>query len=140
MASMLPSAGDLGTTDARAIRGEVLSNGVAMFQASTSDNGSPNVDEVWNYLPELEFQPTQAYLKPLKGHPLGSMVSLEGENNERSIELSISYGGRAWIRSLTLEHKDGAWRIAAEKVKKEAPYRWIRRSAVKDLRQTKPKK
>lgn len=133
-------AGGKPDAEARAIRAEVLHNDVAVFTSSTSDNGHPNVDEVWAYLPGLKFQPTEAYLESLKGAPLGSSVSLKGENNKQSIGLSISYGGRAWLRDLTLEEVGDFWRISQGQVEKYAPYRWIQRRAVDDLCKAKARK
>jgi hypothetical protein len=140
MARLLPPAEHLGAANARAILAEVMMNDVVYFRATTGDNGSPNVDEVWAYLPGLNFKPTQAFLDQLGEQPLGTTVALAGKKNQRSIELSISYGGRTWIRNLTLELDADVWRISADQVETNAPYRWIRRRAVDDLCEAKRKR
>ncbi len=139
MARLHANADPAPADDARAIRAQVLVDGETMFWASTSDNGHPNVDEVWAYLPDLHFEPRPAYLKSLGDKPIGSTAAFKDKNNKRTIELSISYGGRAWLRELTLEKQGAAWRISTQQVETQAPYRWIPRRSVEDLCQAKSK-
>lgn len=131
-------AGGTPHADARMVLAEVFLGETLLLRGSTSDDGKPDVDAVWDYLRGLDLQPTEAFAelkaaragsaKPADGdHPEGSWT-LRREPDEPWIRLRIAYGGRLEAHWLTfVPAADGAWRVAAADVESYADMRWIRR-------------
>ena len=118
------------SSEARFIHAAIFVDGEAYFQSSTSDDGSPNVDAVWAYLPGLKFEATEAFLESKKNTPVEQTVTLAGKDNDREIEIRIAYGGLALVRELTLDYSESVWSLSLEQVEKFASNRWIRRNEV----------
>ncbi|NQU47905.1 MAG: hypothetical protein HQ519_04605 [Planctomycetes bacterium] len=119
--------------EARFISSEILVGGKVMLRSSTSDDGHANADLVWAYLPNLEFKPTEDFTQSQKKYLTGDGIHFADKKNERSIELKIAYGGRAWVRDLKLEQKADAWVLSPGEAERYANYRWIQRRAVEAL-------
>lgn len=115
-------------TEMRMVRAEVSFQGEVLLEASTSDDGSPHVDEVWNYLKKLEFSPTPAFhtLRE-KREAEGSPWTLERSKEEDWIRLDIAYGGRAELWKLPLLQVGESWRVDVDAIDAAAERRWIRR-------------
>ena len=92
-----------------------------ILRATTSDNGSPDVDAVWGRLKTLTFKPTAEFAKlaiadDAKGATLGAQ-----QPGPMRVRLRIGYGGEVKCRVLKLvrvpvEPTGGQWRVLAGEV------------------------
>ena len=133
----IAAAAPLATSEARLVPAEVRFNGEVLLEASTSDDGQPNVDQVWAYLAGLRFSATPEFeaLRTARERGDDTCTLSRGEEDDW-IELEISYGGRAQLRKLSLLKDGEFWRLAPAQPALEATAaarRWIRRSAVDGL-------
>ena len=126
-------------TAARLVAAEVRLGDVVLLRGSTSDDGKPDVDQVWDYLRELRLQPTAAFDELRAGRAAeaeaGAEPVAEGSwklrrrDEDPWIHLRIAYGGRAEVFVLTLLRDEGGrWRVDPADVARYADMRWIRRS------------
>jgi hypothetical protein len=124
--------------DARLVRAEVLLGETSLLLGSTSDDGKPDVDTVWQYLRDLRLQPTEAFTAlrderaeaaaEAAGRPQADRWTLRRGEKDPWIHLRIAYGGRAEVHALTLlRDEDGAWRVDPTDLERYADLRWIRR-------------
>jgi len=124
--------------DARLVRAEVLLGETTLLLGSTSDDGRPDVDAVWQYLRDLRLQPTEAFTAlrderdeaaaEAEGHPQADRWTLRRGEEDPWIHLRVAYGGRAEVHTLTLlRAEDGAWRVDPTDLERYADMRWIRR-------------
>ena len=118
---------------ARLIYSEILVEGKQMFHSSTSDDGHPNVDVVWGYIPELQYEATPAFEEAYGQHEDGDEVTFSSGSRERTIDLRIAYGGLAHHRELKLVLENDKWRVPAKEAERQARRRWITRDSVKAL-------
>lgn len=121
---------------ARLVPAQIEVNGEVVLRASTSDDGHPDADAVWDYLnSELFFEPTEAFealgiAEDARSHTLGFLKSKDNETlgEPPTLALDVSYGGRAEPRILELVRTDsGKWKVHPETVERQFNYRWIRR-------------
>ena len=114
--------------DQRLVRAELRFNGELLLETSTSDDGHPDVDQVWAYLPGLAFRPTPEFAKLLAARGVeGDAFTLERGEKDDWIRLDIAYGGRAELRKLPLRRDGETWKVDADAVQGAAERRWIRR-------------
>jgi len=128
---------------ARLVTASIKVDGELVLRASTSDDGHPDADEVWNYLLErLEFQPAEAF--PSLGIDaasetvtLGWLKSSETEHlgDPPAISLEVAHGGHDAPFRLGLVRSKGeqAWRVDRETVENRFPYRSITRTEAAQL-------
>lgn len=135
-ASLLPGAA--APEDARLVTAEVLLGETVLLRGSTSDDGKPDVDQVWSYLRGLRLKPTEAF-DALRTERAGQAsepaeptaderYTLRRGEKDPWIHLRIAYGGRAEVFALTLLRDDGGWRVDTADLDRYADMRWIRRS------------
>ena len=127
---------------ARLVRARIERNGVELLRVSTSDDGYPDVDEVWDYLGELEFEPTEAFgeLGVDSTSAVFRLLGTEGESRgsspyyERDIVLAIAYGGDVSVRKLDLVRSGARWKVSPEHVERYFDYRKITREQARGLK------
>lgn len=131
-------AGDTDSDGARMVLAEVLLGDTLLLRGSTSDNGKPHVDHVWEYLRALDLRPTDAFAelraeRTAAGAAEGVSAAdgdwtLRRGEEDPWIHLRIAYGGRVEVHWLSFTPAgDGNWRVAAADVERYADMRWIRR-------------
>lgn len=130
---------------ARFVPAVVRCDGVEVLRASTSDNGSPDADEVWYYLRNLTFQPTDEFAR--LGDPAADgvwRIPAQATDQEKPLPVrftvDIAYGGRLELRELLLEPAGTGkvgWRLAPGEAERWFKHRWIARDAVAALRDPK---
>ena len=114
---------------ARLVRASVVVDGEVVLRTSTSDDGSPDADEVWGYLRGLEFEATPEFAslaaaRKAEGDDgsfelLGTAVPERGKSADGGpyrrpeIGLSISYGGEVELRKVRFvpAATAGKWRL-----------------------------
>lgn len=126
---------------ARFIRASLAVDGREILESSTSDDGHPDVDEVWGYLRGLEFTPT-AEFEELGLAPDAPKLLLEKKGEPRAIVLEVGYGGEVRTGRLELERGvDGKgkafWKLAPAEIERLFPYRLISRAEAARLREPK---
>jgi hypothetical protein len=130
---------------ARFVPAVVLCDGVEVLRASTSDDGSPDADEVWYYLRNLTFQPTDEFAR-LGSPTVGGTWRIPAAAAEQPKPLpvrftvEVAYGGKVDLRELQLVPAAGGntgWRLAPGEAERWFQHRWIGRSAVAGLRDPK---
>lgn len=132
-----------GVPAARLVTASITVDRELVLRASTSDDGHPDADEVWNYLLErLEFQPTAAFssLGIDPASETSTIGSLESGENERrgeppAIALEVDYGGHDTPFHLGLVRCAGqnAWRVDRKTVEDRFPHRRITRAQAAQL-------
>lgn len=130
---------------ARYVPAVVTCDGVEVLRASSSDNGSPDADEVWYYLRNLTFQPTDEFAR--LGDPAAGelwRIPAPATKQEKPLPVrftvDIAYGGKIELRELLLVPAgDGkvGWRLAPGEAERWFKHRWIARDAVAALRDPK---
>ena len=137
-----------GTLPMRLVSASITVGGEVVLRASTSDDGHPDADEVWNYLIEqLEFQPTEAFAS-LGIDPTSKAVTLgwlKGRETEHlgeppTIAVEVAYGGHdaPFRLGLVRSPEKTTWRVDRATVERRFDYRRITRAQAAQL--TNPKR
>lgn len=124
----------------RMVMAEVSQGERVVLRASTSDDGHPDVDEVWGYLRGMTLEPTADFAAlgvdeksaefTMRGEPFEGG---DGSSPRRpTLRLEIDYGGRAQLRELrllraTTDAGKAGWRIDPAELDRHFSGRWIRR-------------
>lgn len=135
-------------TPQRLILARILFDGKPILEATTSDNGYPDADEVWNYLKSVKFKPTDEFKKLKIDAAAKEALLSKKENNgdQHEITIEISYGGKAKPRNLKLirvprDKRGREWTLDPLDVDSEFNLRTISRllaSKLSDPQATKP--
>ncbi len=128
-------------TAARFVRASIAFDGRVILQGSTSDDGHPDVDEVWGYLRGLAFTPTEELAK-LGLATDAAELTLEKKGDPAAIVLDLAYGGevRTWRLSLERSRNEKGevrWKLAPAEIERLFPYRLISRAEAARLREPK---
>ena len=146
-----------GPYSARIVTAEVSLDGQVVLRGSTSDDGRPDADAVWEYLRQLSLTPTAklASVAPERreDHEGGAFSLLGRAEPERrgadggpwrhaDIQLDIAYGGAAELRTLRLipTAKPGEWRVDLAAIEGWFGLRTIRREWAARLEEPRRKK
>ncbi|MEO0650567.1 MAG: hypothetical protein AAFZ65_07815 [Planctomycetota bacterium] len=127
----------------RLVPASIAVEGQVVLRASTSDDGHPDADAVWNYLRHrLVFQPTEAF-EQLEVDPRAEQITLgwlRGSDNALrgdppALGLEVRYGGEDHPHRMTLERVAGGagWRVAPETVERRFGHRRITRNQARAL-------
>lgn len=124
----------------RLVMAEVSLGERVVLRASASDDGHPDVDEVWGYLRGMTLEPTAEFAAlgvdataeefTMLGDPFEGG---DGSSPRRpTVRLEIDYGGRAQVRELRLLRTataagKPAWRVDPAELDRHFSHRWIRR-------------
>ncbi|MCA9124443.1 MAG: hypothetical protein H6822_33865 [Planctomycetaceae bacterium] len=126
---------------ARYVPIKVYLDGQVILEGNASDDGSPDADEVWDALKQVNLGETEAF-KKLFGKDVDDEFTILKRRKEREqplkITIDVAYGGVAETTGLRIRrmHPDGAgrvWRIQSEEVSDLFNERLIRRSDVARL-------
>lgn len=92
------------TTPQRIITARILFDGKPILETTTSDNGYPDADAVWDYLKSIKFKPTDEFNKLKIDATAKEVLLSKKENNvhQHEISIEISYGGKATPHNLRL--------------------------------------
>jgi hypothetical protein len=135
---------------ARYVPAEIRVDGVTVLRASTSDDGSPDADAVWDYQrATLAYEETEAFAEARKGTAVvvrevdgarecilqsPEVVDEDGKQQRRKpiVEVDVSYGGRARVFEARLVERKSAdgrahWLLAVEAVERMFSHREISR-------------
>lgn len=131
---------------ARFVPIEVYLDGELILQGNASDDGSPDADQVWDALKQVNLGETDAF-KEMFGENVDDAFNILRKRSDREqpliISIHVAYGGMAKTKTLRILRKpaDGAgrvWRIHHEEVSRLFNARMIRRSDV--VRLSNPKR
>lgn len=126
---------------ARFVRASIAFDGREILQSSTSDDGHPDVDEVWGYLRGLAFTPTEELAKLGLATDAAELL-LEKKGQPTAIVLDLAHGGevRTWRLSLERSQNEKGevrWKLAPAEIERLFPYRLISRAEAAQLREPK---
>lgn len=126
----------MGRTSQRVVQITVSVDGKTILQGSTSDDGGPDADDVWEYLNRIGLAPTGEF-------PGGESEELEedgfsGMEITGDIRLSIRYGGQVDLKRIRLDHvpdatRNRVWRVNSSVVTKNFGRRLITRRMASQL-------
>lgn len=126
---------------ARFVPATIAIDGKEILRGSASDDGKPDVDEVWGYLRGMAFTPTEEFAK-LGLAADASQLLLEKKGEPKAIVLDLAYGGE--VRTWRLELARGVdgqgkacWKLAEPEIERLFSYRLISRSEAARLREPK---
>lgn len=142
-------AADTSAHPARLIRAEVRVGNKVVLRGTTSDDGSPDADEVWLAADQVKLLPTEHFAalkvppKATKHLVVGTPIPSDGvtdhESNHRDAVFSISAGGK--IEGMTLEIErttvgfgKPAWKIPRHVVIDRFNWRLITRYEARQLK------
>jgi hypothetical protein len=94
----------IASTPQRLILARILFDGKPILEATTSDDGYPDADAVWEYLKSVKFKPTDEF-KKLKIDAAAKEALLSKKDNngdQHEITVEIRYGGEATPDKLRL--------------------------------------
>ena len=126
---------------ARYVEATVNWKGKQLLVGSTSDNGKPDADAVWDYLDGMRFRATDAFRELLES-PDAKQVEITNPKDAqaRNIEIEIRYGGRVGVWKLMVNKVETevddprCWTIDAKITERFADLRWITRAWARRLK------
>jgi hypothetical protein len=122
---------------ARLVKMEIRVNGKVVLETSTGDNGHPDADEVWGYLNQTAFAPTEDFPANPAGKDANELV-LQGDPEQGNVELRVRYGGTATTRRLKLirvpAENGRIWKVAPEEIERLFDERTITRREAAQLK------
>lgn len=126
---------------ARFVPASIAMDGKEILRGSTSDDGHPDVDEVWGYLRGITFSPTDDFAKLGLAADTAQLL-LEKKGEPKAIVLDLAYGGEVRTWRLELErcvdaHGKPCWKLAPPEIERLFSYRLISRSEAARLRDPK---
>ncbi len=124
-------------TAQRLVRMSIEVNGQKTMFASTSDNGHPDADAVWNYLSETNFEFEEGQL-PDNIDEDADEFTLTGDREKGLIKIDVRYGGKATVRELRFtrveaDHAGRVWRIDPAVITEQFANRSISRRQAANL-------
>ena len=100
----------------RLVRAEIRVDGALVLEASSSDDGRPDADQVWLTLPTFRWRETEAFAQ-LGVEPAASEATIEREGSPTAIVVDQHHGGEAASARLRLVREPGgSWTLPAEEV------------------------
>ena len=104
LAVCLPLIQPIASTPQRLILARILFDGKPILETTTSDDGYPDADAVWEYLKSIKFKPTDEFKKlMIDATAREAFLSKTGKNGDQhEIIIAISYGGKATPDKLRL--------------------------------------
>ena len=135
---------------ARYVPAEIRVDGVTILRASTSDDGSPDADAVWDYQrATLAYEEADAFAEARKGASVvvrevegarecilqsPDVADTDGKQQRRNpiVEVDVSYGGRAKVFEARLVERKNAegrsrWSLPVEEIERMFSHREISR-------------
>lgn len=138
------TAAAAGKPPARHVGAEIALDGVVVLRGSTSDDGHPDADAVWDYqLGQLTYAPTDAFAK--LGVPadavewtLASAPAPARGARPAQVRVEVRYGGGVTTHELALVRvprtpNGGEWRVQARDVERLFAGRSITRREAANL-------
>lgn len=130
----------------RLVPAEIRHNGVTVLKGSTSDDGSADIDAVWDYQrARLTYVPEPGFasLGVAEGATTFKVVSAprpveRGAQRPKQVVLDVSYGGEVATHELRLVRVPGSadpgvWRVADEELERLFPHRTLTRRQAAEL-------
>lgn len=126
---------------ARFVSASISIGGREILRGSASDDGQPDVDEVWGYLRGIVFAPTEEFARLGLATDAAELL-LEKQGEPKAIVLDLAYGGevRTWrllLQRSQNEQGELRWKLAPVEIGRLFPYRLISRAEAARLREPK---
>jgi hypothetical protein len=126
----------------RYVKVVVSVDGKPILESSRGDRGDQDADEVWGYLKQLTFKPTEEFAAAQRGTKTVALESMAPVGQNGEIVIDMPYGGRAQTRHLKLIRvsRDDAgreWKLDPEECDRLYDTRTITRSQAARLKNPK---